>query len=500
MFLLSQITSVQKEIVLRQLAYKMHSDGKGELSRGELEGAVATIAADLGLPIPAADILEDIERRSGLLVERSIDVLGFSHLTLQEYLVAKHVQNNQDLANRLDTYADNQEWREVILLYAGLVEDASDLIRRIRRDGSSIARTILAGHCAGESGRVDQTVVREVVDALIQALMVSGRVVESEAVLGALSAVATDYQGEAPGTRQQILSAELIDWIPLGGERSTYAIVALGRARITRELPVVVETMIMSESLRDVATKAIISLGNLSLDTLLKAAAAASGSVQVEVFLAPLFAIGTGSAVSTLMRLYALYTAPADQSNISWHIAVLLNNPLVRAELFEIAETDLTAPISEQQLPGRGPSYLHADESIHPSPGFLKLAEKLIHDLASVIRSDMRPNVISSPHENEKPYFNILFPATVQAIRESNDPVPEETLAWLGFDAKLASEQGSSTDNLCRAIQTEGANMRSIMTRGTRSRSKVGSLKRKVGTGQYGCLPALVFPFSILLF
>jgi NACHT domain len=170
----SHITASQKEMVLRQIAFELHVSGKGELSRTELEVLVEGVAAKLAIGGPASELLEDIERRSGILVERSIDVLGFSHLTLQEYLVAKHIQMNPVLTPTLFSLIDNQEWREVVLLYAGLIEDASDLVKRLLIDRNP-SRLAVAGHCIGEAQRVEQESINKVVGLLLALLARSPR-------------------------------------------------------------------------------------------------------------------------------------------------------------------------------------------------------------------------------------------------------------------------------------------------------------------------------------
>ena len=458
----SQITPAQKEIVLRQIAYKMHESGRGELPRGELERLITTIAVDLGLTSESLDILEDIERRSGLLVERSIDVLGFSHLTLQEYLVAKNIQMNANLLGNLYEYVDNQEWREVILLYAGLIEDASDLIRRIR-SGEQFQRILLAGHCVGESQRVDQKLSRELIDELLN-FLVPQESMQAELAASALAAIASDFAGEMPGTEQQALSGQLMTWVELQERRAHYAIGVLGKARITRALPVLVDTMVRYEQLREVTTKAVVSFGNLAVEVLTKSAVAGRGTVPLEIFLQPLLEIGTGSAVMTLARLYEPYESIEEQRRISWAIAAVMNNPLVRAELVEIADHDLPNRLITQQLPSRGSSFLAQMPS--PSTAFLKLAEKVIQDLVGYIQTGLSTKSAAMPIDTKNAYFGLLLPAVIQAIQRSGGELDVSTFCVLGFDPTPLTEQGTNLANLCRAIRSEDGSIRSIIDRG----------------------------------
>jgi len=193
----SKITLLQKEVILRQLAYELQMSGKGELKRSSIEELIERIAVEMRFSIPPRELLEDIERRSGLLVERSIDVLGFSHLTLQEYLVAKHVQLNPSLLSTLLMHLDDPEWREVVLLYAGLVDDPSELAARIIKDGRR-ERFLLAGHAIGEGQRTDQDVARRVIAPLLEMLKEDEQLQNIEAAISALASMGTDFGSEGP--------------------------------------------------------------------------------------------------------------------------------------------------------------------------------------------------------------------------------------------------------------------------------------------------------------
>jgi energy-coupling factor transporter ATP-binding protein EcfA2 len=71
-------------------------------------------------------VVEEIERKQGLLVQRAHDKYSFSHLTLHEYLAACHYDKtgrSQEIAKATLTKA---RWREVHLLLAGLEEPDAD--------------------------------------------------------------------------------------------------------------------------------------------------------------------------------------------------------------------------------------------------------------------------------------------------------------------------------------------------------------------------------------
>jgi len=59
-------------------------------------------------------ILKAIESQHGLLIERSLKVWSFSHLTFQEYLVAKHFLKHTDWRS-LSSHTVEKHWREIFV-------------------------------------------------------------------------------------------------------------------------------------------------------------------------------------------------------------------------------------------------------------------------------------------------------------------------------------------------------------------------------------------------
>ncbi|MGB3614764.1 MAG: hypothetical protein WBA10_13305 [Elainellaceae cyanobacterium] len=66
-------------------------------------------------------MLEAIEVQQGLLVERATDTYSFSHLTIQEYLTAQHIIEQDLLDEAVAEHATDKRWREVFLLLSGLL-------------------------------------------------------------------------------------------------------------------------------------------------------------------------------------------------------------------------------------------------------------------------------------------------------------------------------------------------------------------------------------------
>jgi predicted NACHT family NTPase len=88
--------------------------------------------ADTLLPDSAA-ILQSIEAQHGLLIERAKGIYSFSHLTFHEYFAARQlVFNTPNRASTLETFVHSsitdKRWREIFLLMAEMLPDASLLL------------------------------------------------------------------------------------------------------------------------------------------------------------------------------------------------------------------------------------------------------------------------------------------------------------------------------------------------------------------------------------
>ena len=79
-------------------------------------------------PQDGLTVLRAVEAQHGILVERAHGIYSFSHLTLQEYFVAVYLAGHASddaLAATVATHFMDDSWREVLLLIASLLEDAS---------------------------------------------------------------------------------------------------------------------------------------------------------------------------------------------------------------------------------------------------------------------------------------------------------------------------------------------------------------------------------------
>lgn len=339
------VAANQKEAVLREIAFDFQTKGREEDSRSNLEQLIASIASRLGISTPAKDLLEDIETRSGLLTERSLDVFGFTHLTLQEYLVAKHIHLNRNHYDLLSANFDNQRWHEVILLYTGLVDDATELIRGVVASESPY-RQRLAGYCVGDAERCDGELAQKVIDELSKEVPKDTE--DANALVDVIAAIAADFHGE-PNSIKEKLSARLIsNATDQGAPNRALAIAAIGRARITRGLPALL-SLLDSEDLpvRVNAYLAVVQFGDLALPAIDQFLKQEPGIVSILAIIRILVAINTGPAARMLLTLSE--SDPTSYSEISEQIAKMVANPLVEADLLGLETTEL--PTGFRNLP-----------------------------------------------------------------------------------------------------------------------------------------------------
>ena len=162
-----------KETVLRNIAYDFHTEGLTEADAPTLEAIIKPLLPDLDCNLDAEAVLKQIEERSGILVARTLESYVFAHRTLQEYLTAKVLASSS--AQGFDVLCDHlheEPWREVTLLYAGMVDDATAIVRAIlveadqeRADGDR-GMLVLAGQCLVEDVTIDKAVRADVLARL----------------------------------------------------------------------------------------------------------------------------------------------------------------------------------------------------------------------------------------------------------------------------------------------------------------------------------------------
>jgi HEAT repeat protein len=160
------LTLGQKESLMCQIGYHFHERGVRFLPRREVERLIAEALPSLGQPSGrAGELLDWVERRTGLLADG--ERMTFAHLAFQEYFAAGAIVSDPNLRDRLlqpDRLFDPW-WREVVLLYVGMADDATDFIRQVyspEADDLLRRRLFLAGQCIGEATRVEEALRREI--------------------------------------------------------------------------------------------------------------------------------------------------------------------------------------------------------------------------------------------------------------------------------------------------------------------------------------------------
>ena len=131
----------------------------------------------------AESFINQIRRRTGVLVEKGREMYSFAHLTFQEYFSACYISRqavkegvNGLWEKEIKPRIHDPRWREVILLLMGKLNDEQDdvtpeLVKRIRNADSSYEDIlhrdlIIAGRCLADDIAVDESLKNEIIGSL----------------------------------------------------------------------------------------------------------------------------------------------------------------------------------------------------------------------------------------------------------------------------------------------------------------------------------------------
>jgi NACHT domain len=123
------LTLTLEEMMLAKIAYEQFSQNRLFFDEATVIREICDcLSNNLNAPkhLDGKDVLLAIQVQQGILVERSRNILSFSHLTLQEYLTAKHIVDNNLIDELVRRHLTNDRWREVFLLVAGLMRGGAD--------------------------------------------------------------------------------------------------------------------------------------------------------------------------------------------------------------------------------------------------------------------------------------------------------------------------------------------------------------------------------------
>ena len=139
----------QEEILLSEIAYQNFVADKLFLEKREVVKQIKDhLKQNLNAPqhLDGEKVLKTIEIEQGILVERARDVYSFSHLTLQEYLTAQYIYDNDLIEEAVKNHITETRWQEVFLLVAGLMRGrgkADKLLLAMEKEAHNYLKTPL---------------------------------------------------------------------------------------------------------------------------------------------------------------------------------------------------------------------------------------------------------------------------------------------------------------------------------------------------------------------
>lgn len=126
----------RKELMLAEIAHDALQSDQLFLSKREIARQIERILQDMLPEEPFIDgvaVLRSMEIQHGILVEQADEIYSFSHLTIQEFLTAQYIVDDEEKIEQLVTdRLTETRWHEVFLLLAGL-KRADKLLLRIER-------------------------------------------------------------------------------------------------------------------------------------------------------------------------------------------------------------------------------------------------------------------------------------------------------------------------------------------------------------------------------
>ncbi|MFM2377638.1 MAG: hypothetical protein RLZZ143_214 [Cyanobacteriota bacterium] len=137
----------QEEILLSEVAYQNFVADKLFLEKREVVKQIKDhLKQNLNAPqhLDGEKVLKTIEIEQGILVERARDIYSFSHLTLQEYLTAQYIYDNDLIEEAVKNHITETRWQEVFLLVAGLMRGKADkLLLAMEKEAHNYLKTPL---------------------------------------------------------------------------------------------------------------------------------------------------------------------------------------------------------------------------------------------------------------------------------------------------------------------------------------------------------------------
>src|SRR6266498_723184 len=160
----------QKKAILQDLAYWMLMNNYSEVELSRVEERVSRRLENMesiSKDIDGKDVCRLFIHRSGLVREPTSGRFDFTHRSFQEFLAAKAALDEDDLGVLLQN-ANNDQWREVIILASGLASQktSTELISSLINHGDQDVKQrhrfyLLAGACLETAIELSQDVRAE---------------------------------------------------------------------------------------------------------------------------------------------------------------------------------------------------------------------------------------------------------------------------------------------------------------------------------------------------
>lgn len=124
------LSTQRKKQLFSRIALDFMTQGKVTFAKDELIRHIAAFMRMLpeqgaGAAFEPDDILVEIAAHHAVVLERSIGMWSFMHLTFQEYFTALAIAQNRTEKEIVERHFHDPRWREVFLMVAALLPDAS---------------------------------------------------------------------------------------------------------------------------------------------------------------------------------------------------------------------------------------------------------------------------------------------------------------------------------------------------------------------------------------
>ncbi|MBE9592656.1 MAG: NACHT domain-containing protein, partial [Proteobacteria bacterium] len=157
----NRYSSDVKKFILKKLALHFHKQEKRVLDEVEIIKEMMKYFPDVDLKRgDAKPFLDELWARNYLFRQQSMTSYDFLHLSFQEYFTALELEKNNDYKTLIENI-DNPWWEEIILLFAGMKEDASSLIKTIRgvvKEDIFYSNLLLFGKCIADANKTKKKV------------------------------------------------------------------------------------------------------------------------------------------------------------------------------------------------------------------------------------------------------------------------------------------------------------------------------------------------------